>query len=377
MMQGLYRVALLVLPLALVLGACGESGPKPAELTKITSKAKASVAWRTKVGDSGPFIFSPTVRFGDVFAAAESGTLMRMDARNGRKKWSANTKNRLSGGVHTSEDIVVVGSAKGVVLAYSADGKAKWTARVSSEVLGPANVAKGVVIVRSADGRIHGLDAKDGSRLWEYIATMPALLIRSAIGVAIDGNTVYAGLAGGKLVALDVATGAVQWESAVAQPKGETELERVSDVVTDPIVEDGQVCAIAFQGRIACFESARGTLVWARNASSVTGLGVDEAYFYYVDETSTLHAVDRDSGAAVWKQEVLAHRGLGAPAPVGRYVVVGDFEGYVHFFNREDGSLVTRLSTDGGPISAAPVAVSDTGCLVQTREGSVYAISVR
>lgn len=370
------RVVVIALFAALAV-ACGESGPKPAKLTTLTSKTKATVAWRTKVGDSGPFIFSPSVRSGDVFAAGENGTLTRLDARNGRRKWRVDTKNRLAGGVNTAEDMVVVGSAKGVVLAYSLEGKPKWTARVSSEVLSPVSVANGIVVVRSADGRIHGLDAKDGAKKWEYIATLPPLLIRTAVGLAIDGNVAYAGLPGGKLVALDIATGAVQWEAIVAQSKGETELERVSDVVTVPIIDEGQVCAIAFQGRVACFDTARGTLIWARNASSVTTLGVDENYFYYVDEAANLHAVDRDSGAVVWKQDVLANRGLGAPTVVGRYVVAGDFEGYLHFFSREDGSLVTRISLDGGPITAAPVAVSDTGCLVQTRKGSVYAISIR
>jgi outer membrane protein assembly factor BamB len=188
---------------------------------------------------------------------------------------------------------------------------------------------------------------------------------------------VFAGFPGGKMIALRLATGTLLWETAVAEPKGETELERVADVVGDPVVQDGQVCAAAYQGRIGCFDEQRGTLTWARNASSTAGLASDAGAFYYVDDAGTIHAVDRASGASLWKQEILARRSVGAPGRVGSYVIVGDFEGYLHVFDREDGHLVGRIDTDDGPITAAPVAVGEGRFIVQTREGHLYAITIR
>jgi outer membrane protein assembly factor BamB len=358
-------------------GCTGSTGPKPAKLTDFKPKATLKVAWKSSVGDSGRYIFSPGIWDGDFFAAGADGRLIRLDARNGRARWKIDTKAKLSGGVEAFDGIVVLASTKGGVLAFDANGKRKWQAQVSSEVLSAPSISEGVVVVRSGDGRVHGLDVADGNRRWEYIATLPPLLIRTSAGVAIEKGVVYAGLPGGKMIALNLSTGALLWEASVSQPRGETELERVTDVVSVPVVENGHVCAVAFQGRIACFETQRGTLSWARNASGTGGLAADERYFYYVDESSHVHAIDRDTGASIWKQEQLAYRRLGSPAVVGKFVVVGDFEGYLHFFDRDDGAIAARHSTDGGPISAAPLPVGPGNLLVQTRKGSLYAINVR
>lgn len=360
-----------------VAGCSSDTGPKPAELKEFKPRTIARVAWRASVGDSGPYVFAPAIWDGDVFAAGTDSTVARFDARNGKQKWRATPKALLSGGTEADGGLIAVGTSKGMVLAYSADGKPKWTSQVSSQVLSPPAIDDGMVVVRTSDGHIHGLDANDGVRRWEYVGTLPALLIRTPAGVAISKGSVFAGMPGGKMIALSLSTGTLLWESAVSQPRGDTELERVTDVVSTPVVDDGQVCAIAFQGRIGCFDAVRGALVWARDASGTGGLGADDRYFYYVDEASNLHAVDRDTGASIWKQDILAHRSLGAPGVIGRYVVVGDFEGYLHFFDREDGALVTRLATDGGPITSAPLYVGEGNLIVQTREGSLYAVTVR
>jgi len=367
----------IVLWVAALVGACAETVVPPAELTTFKPGIKVAVAWKTGIGDSGAYEFSPAIWEGDFFVADAGGELARIDGSNGRIKWRIDTKETLSGGVGAKDDLVLVGTTHGEVLAYQTDGKFRWRTRVSSEVLSPPRVADGVVVVRSGDGRIVGLDAATGAAAWAYLPTMPPLILRVATGVTLQDGVVYAGFPVGRLVALRLASGTLLWETAVAQPRGETELERVTDVVGPPFVEAGQACAIAYQGRIGCFDAARGSLTWARNASSVSGLAGDDGAFYFVDEAATVFAVDRTSGASLWKQDVLARRNLGAPARLGRHVVVGDFEGYVHVFDREDGRLVGRTSTDGGPITAAPIPIGEGRFIVQTREGNLYAMTLR
>lgn len=360
-----------------LLGACADPGPEPAELTKFKPAVKLSVAWRESVGESETYEFSPAVWEGDYFVAGQEGAVARLDGAKGKVKWRVKTKADLSGGVGAGDGLVLVGSRRGDLFAFDPAGKELWRAQLPSEVLSAPAVSHGFVVVRTGDGRILGLDAKDGTRKWEYIPVLPPLVLRVPSGVTVRDDLVFAGFPGGKMIALRLANGTLVWESAVAEPRGDTELERVTDVVGNPVVEDGQVCAVAYQGRIGCFDEQRGTLTWARNASSTAGLAADASAFYYVDQAGTVHAVDRASGASLWKQEVLALRSVGAPGRVGQYVVVGDFEGYVHLFDREDGHLVGRIDTDGGPITAAPVAVGDGRFVVQTREGHLYAITIR
>lgn len=364
---------------AWLLAACSTSGPEPAPLESFKAEVKPKVAWKASVGESGAFIFSPGIWEGDFFIAGTEGEVQRLDGRNGKRKWRVELDKTLAGGVGAADGLVVVGTSKGEVLALdAATGKLRWKGQVTSEVLSAPVIGEGLALVRSGDGRVAGFDVADGSRKWEYIPTSPPpLMLRGAFGLTLHEGNVYFGLPGGKLIALKASTGALLWETAVAIPKGETELERVSDIVNNPVVEDGQVCAIAFQGRVACFDAGRGTLAWARNASSVGGLAVSDTAFFYVDDTGTLHAIDRSSGGSLWKQALLLNRDLGEPGVVGRYVVVGDFEGYLHLFDAEDGRIVGRLSTDDSPVTAAPVQVGDRNFVVQTREGRLYAVTLR
>lgn len=364
---------------ALLIAACSSSGPEPAALEPFKAEVSPRVAWKASVGESGVFIFSPGIWEGDFFVAGAEGEVQRLDGRNGKRKWRVDLRATLAGGVGAGEGLVVVGTSKGEVLCLdAATGKVRWKGQVTSEVLSAPVVGQEVVLVRSGDGRVAGLDIIDGSRKWEYIPTSPPpLMLRGAFGLTLHDGNVYFGLPGGKLVALKAATGALMWEVAVAVPKGDTELERVSDVVNNPVVADGQVCAIAFQGRVGCFDAVRGTLAWARNASSIGGLAASDSAFFYGDDTGTLHAIDRASGGSLWKHALLLNRDLGEPGVVGRYVVVGDFEGVVHLFDAEDGRIVGRLSTDDSPITVAPLAVTDRNFVVQTRDGRLYAVALR
>jgi outer membrane protein assembly factor BamB len=284
-----------------------------------------------------------------VFAASNRGDLVRLDAAKGKTLWHVDTKAALSGGVGIGENMVLVGTAKGWVLAYDLQGKPLWQSRVSSEVLSAPQAAGEFVVVRSGDSRIFGLDARDGARRWEYQT---------------------------KLVVLNVANGGLVWETVVAAPKGDNELERITDIAGPPLVEAGRVCAATFQGRVACYETQKGEQLWARPASSVDSLGTDDLSVYLSEDTGSVLALDRNTGASVWKQDKLAYRNLSGPLATKDYVVVGDFEGQVHYLKFEDGSFAARVATDGGAIAAAPKAIDDK-VLIQTRKGGIYAISVK
>ncbi|MGE0876688.1 MAG: PQQ-binding-like beta-propeller repeat protein, partial [Burkholderiales bacterium] len=188
-----------------------------------------------------------------------------------------------------------------------------------------------------------------------------------------QGN-VYAGFAGGKLVAISLANGAARWEATVALPKGATELERVTDIAGDPAAIGREVCAAAYQGRVACYELVNGNQLWARDMSTFTGVSTDARHAYVSDDRGTLHAFDRSNGRTLWKQDRLAHRRLSLPIAVGNEVAVGDFQGYVHFVARASGEVVSRAATDGSAILASPQRIPG-GLLVQTQNGGLYAIA--
>lgn len=346
---------------------------KPAELEAISQSATLAALWQAGVGSAGGYVLTPAVNGSSVFAAAHDGTLARFD--RGGQVWRINADRKISGGVGADGRLVVVATAKGEVLAFDNAGKPLWTTRVTSEVLAAPQIAEGLVLVRSGDNRVFGLDAADGKRKWVYQRSTPALSLRSNVGVTISGKVALAGFPGGKLVAIALNNGAAVWEATVAMPKGATELERVSDVTSAPVVAGGEVCAAAYQGRVACFDLASGNHLWSRDVSSAAGVDVDERNVYVTDDKGAVHALDRANGATVWKQDKLFMRQVSRPVALSSHVAVGDYQGTVHLLRRDNGAFAARFNTDGSGIAAEPQRI-ERGFLVQTRNGGLFALSV-
>ena len=356
----------------------GDKNPEnePAKLVEFAETARFEVRWHADLGDSGASLLQPVLTSDAIYGASGNGRLTRLDRATGKPVWHVESGITVSGGVGSGEGLVLIGSDKGEVLAYGEDGKLRWKSRVSSEVLSAPQASQGVVIVRSADGRIAGLGAADGKRVWLYERSTPALVVRSHAGVTLQRDVAFAGFAGGKLVAMKIKDGSLLWEVSVSQPRGSTELERISDITSNPVADDQQVCAVAFQGRVACFDVARGSPLWNRDISSDKGMMLLRSYLYISDASGSVIVLDKTSGSTMWKNDKLLLRDTAAPHALGNFVVVGDFEGYLHGLNREDGSFVARIKLDGSAIQAAPIGFDD-GLLVQTRDGGLYSLSVQ
>lgn len=348
---------------------------KPGPLPEFQAKATPQITWQAAIGKATT-AFAPAITADAVYAAASDGTLTRLDLRTGQSTWRINAGKGLSTGPGADAKLVAVGTDKGEVLAFDSNGKPLWQARSSSEVMAPPLVADAVVAVSSGDGRIYGLAAADGKTKWVHQRVNPPLTVRNAAGGVLSRGGLFTGTPGGKLVALDMATGSVGWEGSVATPKGATELERIADVTSLPVVEERQACAVAFQGRIACFDLTRGVLQWSRDISSLSGMVADNRYLYVTDDRGSVHALDKTTGASVWKQDKLAKRRPGGPQLVGDYLGVVDAEGYLHLLDRSEGTLAGRLATDGTGATSQPGRAGDTA-IWQSAGGTLYAVTAR
>ena len=259
--------------------------------------------------------------------------------------------------------MIVVGAAKGVLMAFDMDGKALWKTQLSSEILSAPAVGQGMVVARSIDNRVVGIDAATGEKKWTVQRPSPPLTLRNAPGMVVYEKDVIVAQPAGKLTSFLLATGAPRWEVEVGVARGAT------------VIFESDVCAVSYQGRVACFELASGSPRWNRDLSSEVGVAVDQRFVFAADDKGAVHAFARDSGASVWKNDKLAFRGLSTPLSYGRAVAVGDYQGYIHFLSREEGSMLARLALDGGAVSGTPL-VAGSNLIFQTQNGTVAAIAV-
>jgi outer membrane protein assembly factor BamB len=374
----------LVVMLTALLGGCswvsdylaGDDNATPAaKLENIKPVIKVTRAWDVKVGavdKDNPVRLTPALCDGKLFSAGGGG-VFAFDAASGKTIWKTSSKAPISGGVGCGGDLVLVGSEKGQVLAYHAgDGKLAWQAQVSSEVLAPPRIAAGMVVARTIDGKVFGLDAADGSRHWVYDRSTPVLTLRGSGSVAITNGGVIGGFDNGKLVAVTLAEGKPIWEVGIAVPKGRSELERMVDIDSDPQIVGNHVYIATYQGRVASVALDSGNIEWVRDMSSYAGIDVDADHIYLTDDQSKVWSLSQSDGSVLWTQDKLQGRSLTAPTVFGDHIVVGDFEGYVHWLSKDSGAIVARERADSRGIMLAPLA-GDGLLYVQSRGGVLNA----
>lgn len=373
-MQVSSRSFLLVILLVLLSG-CGtkdyvknlltekDNSESPVPLVEFDTLAEIIKLWSKDTGKGSTKQFlklTPSHVQGKVFVADVGGSLLAFDATSGNKLWKSNVGLPITGGPGASETLIMVGSEEGDVLAYAnEDGKFLWQTKVSSEVLAAPQEAYGIVVVRTVDGKIFGLDARDGNRLWVYDRTVPSLTLRGTSNPVITGDVIIAGFDGGRLAAIDLRSGRLIWETSVSLATGRSQLERMVDIDSDPIIIGEDIYVATFQGRLASVAMNNGRITWTRDISSYAGLTSDGKNIYITDDQSYVWALDRITGNSIWKQENLFARHATAPATIGDLVVVGDLEGYLHWMNKNSGQFVARTRISRHPILAPPIVIED------------------
>lgn len=359
-------VAWLLVSLAALAGCAGggQPLPEPAPLPEIAKQTiEVERVWRRGAGDGGASFQNGLVAAIDgrnVYTAHADGVVSALDLEKGERVWRIETDLALSAGPTVAEGRVFVGSRDGQLLALSAkDGSELWRRPVSSEMLSPPTVAEGTVLVRTLDGHLSAFEIADGARRWTVTHNVPTLTSRGTSSPVVAEGVVFAGLDNGKVVAYDVTTGERVWEQTVAAPTGRSELERIADIDAGLLIAQNELYAASIGGKTASLSRTSGRIRWRRDIASRSGLTFRGGEVFLSDLDGSVWSLERTSGAALWEQDVLAHRGLSAPAVHRGYVLVGDFEGYLHWLIPEDGTVVARAHPVGDAIVRAPIVIGD------------------
>lgn len=348
----------------------------PAELVDIESSLRVQEIWSTGLGGGDEDLRLALGLAGDsetVYAASRDGEVRALDATSGRTRWRTDVKLALSAGPGFGGGLVAVGTNDGEVVALEAvTGKRRWTAKAGGEVLAAPLVTADRVVVRTVDGRLRALAASDGREQWVVEELMPRLSLRGTSAPVLAGDAVICGFDNGKVVAVSLEAGELLWQSQVSTARGRTELERLSDVDSAVRVSGADVYAVGYQGRVAMLALDSGQVWWGRDLSSYRGLAIDDERVFVATSEGDVVALRRRDGSVLWQQEGLKRRGLGTPAVAGNSVVVGDYDGYLHWLDRDTGKFVARKRPGGARISAAPL-VEGNSVFVVDEDGKVVA----
>ena len=363
------RVALVFVVLGL-LAACssGPEKPKPAELAANPGLLGVRLAWTAKVG-AVDLAMDTQVSGTMVTVANSEGVLSAFDSATGAELWRAAVGAPIAAGVGSDGKFTAAVTRANDLLVLDG-GRELWRQKLLAPSFTAPLVAGGRVFVLAADRSVTAFDASSGRKLWSQQRPGESLVLRQAGVLLAVGDTLVAGM-GGRLAGLNPGNGSIRWEAAIATPRGTNDIERLVDLVGRVARDGAVVCARAFQAAVGCVDAARGSLLWSKPAIGSIGVHGDDKFVFGVESDGKVIAWRRGDGDRAWVSERLLYRSLTAPLAVGRSVVVGDEAGLVHWLSRDDGSILTRMATDGSAVVAGPVLASGT-LIVVTRNGNIF-----
>ena len=356
-----------------------DNAEPPTPLVEYTPELDVKVFWKESVGvgaDGRTLKLIPAIGAGKIIAADREGVVEARDAKTGSLLWEVETEIPFSAGPSLAAGRIILGSSKAKVVALNSEnGEQLWENTVSSEILAMPVIAKGIVIVRTTAGEIVALDERTGRRLWSYEHSVPALSIRGTGSPLIVGDKVIVGYDNGKLVALHLNNGKYIWEATIAMPKGRSEIERLVDLDVDPIETGDTIYVAAYNGGVSAVSVSDGEVLWRNDKiSSHTGLSYDNRHLYLSDSSGQVLQIEQRGGAGLWKQKELSYRSLTAPVLYQDYVVVADYNGYVHWLSTRDGRQLGRVQISDSGIDTKPI-VADGIVYVYAKDGTLAALT--
>lgn len=372
-------VAVLALSGCTVFGGRKEPDA-PTELSDFEARLFFDRVWTRALGRGERLLrsgMSPVHAAGVIYAASPDGRLLAIELETGQERWSLRGGPRFSSTPGVGDGLLAIGTLDGEVVAYElSDGRERWRASVSSEVIAAPAIDDGIVVVRVHDGRVFAFAAADGSRRWIYDRGVPLLSLRGNGAPQLRAGLVFIGSDDGKLLALRASDGTLLWDYTLAAREGRTEIERLGDVDGALAIVGADLYAVAYRGQAAAVTADGGRTLWVRELSSPSGMAVGGRMLFVSDEEGVVHALERRTGAPIWRQEALRFRGTSRPAGGEDFIVVGDFEGYVHALATDDGRIIGRFRAGRGAIRGTPLVVGDR-VIVQDVRGRLSVHRIR
>ncbi|WP_390380287.1 outer membrane protein assembly factor BamB [Alteromonas sp. MTD1] len=371
-------------------------------LKPIDAKFQPTISWEREIGNGVDRYFSrlrPVYAYNKLYAAERHGNVVAMEPETGKVLWEKNfatfsNEGMLSpvtrlwqdgetariGGIAVADKHVFIGTENGYIAALDAEsGELVWEASIPGEILAAPAADEGILVVNTGAGSLFGFNTRTGEQVWRHEGDTPPLTLRGISGPVASNGGAIIGTPTGKIQVNLIDSGVLAWETAIAKPTGATELERIVDIDTTPVLFGGTIYTVSFNGTLAAVELRSGRVIWKREYASFRNLNIDGNRIFVVDNNSNVYALDRRNGVELWSQSSLKQRSLTAATPIGDHVVVGDNWGFLHWIEQETGQVVARLDVGGDDdddsIYVAPIKV-DGRIVAVTRSGVIASVSM-
>ena len=350
----------------------------PTEIKPYDKKASMELIWENKVGDNEVNNFNLVFSEEFVIAATSDGSVRKMKINSGETVWKKEFSQKIMIGVGGNIENILFIAEDGYLWCLDGKGEAIWKIFVDGEALTTPVINNDKAYVRLANYGILQVDLKQGDIDWRYIHSSPSLTFNGTSSLAFSDGIIYGGFGAGKLVAIHQKSGAFMWEATISQIKGVTDIERLNDVLSQPLINNREIYAASTSGDLTAIHRRNVNTIWTRKISSFKNLAFDGFDIYLTHKSDSLYSLDSKNGKTNWRNADLQYRRVTNPIITGDYVAVGDFDGYIHLLNIESGAIEGRAQiTSNVPIGKNIHSMGDDKIIGMDMDGNVFYMQVR
>ena len=317
---------------------------EPRELEDFNERFQFVENWEIKFkGENKLNNFEPAFSGSSLFFADQKGNVSSIDIQSGEIIWESELDSTISAGIVAGFGRLFLSDDKGNLICLDQnDGSIQWKSFAGGEVLANVGVDAGLVVVKTASGFLNAFNIETGSEEWSYRSVAPNLTVRGSSSPVINENIVYATFDNGRIGAFNLKTGLPIWDGAISFTEGVSELDNLIDADSSPILEGNRIYTVNFQGNLSVFDAAQRRAVWESKESSFYEPFTLRGVLGIVSADSKISTYSSRTFEDSWKLEEYALRELSNPETHKGYILVGDFEGYIHAIDPLTGITVAR-----------------------------------
>ena len=349
--------------------------------------------WRTSIGSGNAYRYrmtaNPIVTTDSVYAMDAFGWVSALDVARGGRRWQTDTRPRadrdgaLGGAIAFADGVLyaVTGLAEAMAI-DPANGAIKWRAPLPSPARGGLTVVGQRMLVPTTDNSLVALSTEDGRTIWTFRGQPVQALPLGLASVAVDGDTVVAGMASGELTALRLADGRPIWNESLAGNRAVgASIADIGAITAMPVIDRGRVFAVGLGGLATAVDLRSGRRVWEREVGGSQTPWSNGDWLFMLTREKQLMALSRDDGRVRWIcalprfVDVARSRdpiSWGPPVLAGGRLLVAGSHAQLFEVNATDGSISARLRLPAG--SQLQPAVANASLYLQTDNGMVVAL---
>ena len=305
-----------------------------------------------------------------VFAVNENQlVLTNFDSGEVLKSFELETS-RIISGVSVGYNTFLYADADGIIYAHDSNsGDLKWTKELEDVVLSEILITSTAVYVQTSSDVLYGLNLQNGETQWSKKAQAPLLSIRgTASPIAFEG-LIFTSFSNGRLAAVREVDGIQLWEKPISRLKGSTELEKLMDADSKAVPINEDIFVANYNGSLTRFNIRNGEKVFSVDHSTLKPIILHKSTITSINIDQEIIGFNAINGTEIWRSQKFKNRDITDLVLHDNRLYFGDFEGYIHEINPENGMITGLVKTELKSIKQ--IAIYSDKLIVQDTDGSI------